>query len=120
VAFRAYRLALLNTLRSLALLNTLRRSLLVPDIGAHCSFILVANCFGKVAIVPEALAPEKLLEFGELLTDYATGAAFQNLDDIGNAFLGQYLDQQVNMVGLYTQLMNVPTMHVTSLSKQIF
>ncbi|HEY3328450.1 MAG TPA: hypothetical protein VGK19_00370, partial [Capsulimonadaceae bacterium] len=61
VAFRAYRFALLTTLRFL----------LIADIGTHSCFIFMANRFGKVAISPEAFAPEELLKVRKLLPNYS-------------------------------------------------
>ena len=77
--------------------------------------IHLADRLGKIAIRPEAVAPQELCQLWELFSNHAACAAFQYLYNLGYAFAGLDLYENMDMVGLNINLTYLPLVQPTSL-----
>ena len=90
------------------------------NVCSHKLFILASDAFGKVAIRPEAVSPEKLFQLRVFSANDIAGSALQHLHDFGDAFPGIDLDQEVYMIALDAQFVYMPIVDLTGLQKKLF
>ena len=63
---------------------------------------------GKVAVRPEAVAPEELLQLGKLLAHQVARPSLEALDHLGHRIGGLDLDQHMNVVRQHLDLLDPP------------
>ncbi len=85
------------------------------DVFPDDFLIYLADRLGKIAIRPEAVAPQELFQLWELFSNHAACAAFQYVYDLGYAFVWLDLYENMNMISLNIDLAYPPLVQPTCL-----
>jgi len=89
------------------------------DVFLHSCIVPGANSLGKVAVRPEAISPEELLQFRKLRSQGSACAPFQMLDGFCQWDARLDLQHQVDMVRHDLQFLDPPPVHLCRLIEQV-
>jgi hypothetical protein len=90
------------------------------DIFLYGSLIVNSDAFGKVAIGPETIPPQELFQLRVLRPDHFGAATLEELYHFGYGKTGWKLDQHMDVVGHYFQLLQIPLVYLYAIVKEPF
>ena len=85
------------------------------DVFSDDFLIHFADRLGKIAIRPEAIAPEEFFQLWELFANHAACAALQYLYDLSYTFAWLDLYENMHMIGLNIDLAYPPLVQPTGI-----
>jgi hypothetical protein len=93
---------------------------LISDVPFYDLFIKRTYRLGKIAVRPQTVSPQ---EFFQLRVGFAydsTRSTLQYLHDLGHAFSGPELDDEVDMVFLHRYFFYPPSIHLAGFKQKLF